>query len=183
MFGTGKIPRAIGVIFKDEKGNQHKAFISRRKSSEIILSSGAIGSPQLLILSGIGPKEELEKFNISSVVRNEFVGKGMADNPLNTIFIPSNGPVKQSLIQTVGITKMGVYIEASSGFGQSQDSIQWHHGIVSAEVSCIVIVPCQINYTFKYIALRGSSLILSCLLIQGWAAFHNSSKAQITRSN
>jgi fatty acid omega-hydroxy dehydrogenase len=34
---------------------------------------------------------------------------------------------------------MGVYIEASSGFGQSKDSIQCHHGIVSAEVRNISI--------------------------------------------
>lgn len=135
--GTGKKPRAIGVIFKDELGNQHQAFLTRNKRSEVILSSGAIGTPQLLLLSGIGPKKELKKFNISVVLANKYVGKGMADNPLNTIFIPTNRPVEQSLIQTVGITKMGVYIEASSGFGQSLDSIHCHHGVASAEVSLI----------------------------------------------
>lgn len=109
-------------------------FLSKNPGSEILVSSGAIGSPQLLLLSGIGPKAELEKFNISVVLDNEFVGKEMADNPLNTIFVPTKGPIKQSLIQTVGITKMGVYIEASNGFGQSTDSIHLDHGIASAEV-------------------------------------------------
>ncbi|KAL3528625.1 hypothetical protein ACH5RR_007947 [Cinchona calisaya] len=138
---TGKRPKAIGVIFKDEKGMQHKAFLSRKKRSEIILSSGAIGSPQLLLLSGIGPKKDLKKFNIPMVLNNPYVGKGMIDNPLNTIFIPTNGPVEQSLIQTVGITKMGVYIEASSGFGQSSNSIHCHHGILSAEVGQLSTIP------------------------------------------
>lgn len=142
VFDTrGKRPRATGVIFKDEKGIQHRAFLSRNMRSEILLSSGAIGSPQLLLLSGIGPKADLKKFNIPMVLNNPFVGKGMADNPLNTIFIPTNGPVRQSLIQTVGITKMGVYIEASSGFGQSSDSIQCHHGILSAEVGQLSTIP------------------------------------------
>ncbi|CAI9114326.1 OLC1v1015029C2 [Oldenlandia corymbosa var. corymbosa] len=142
VFDTrGKRPKAVGVIFKDENGKEHKAYISRRKNSEVILSTGAIGTPQLLILSGIGPKDELQKFNISTVLRNEFVGKGMVDNPLNTIFIPLNGPIEQSLIQTVGITKMGVYIEASSGFGQSRDSIQCHHGILSAEAGQLSTIP------------------------------------------
>lgn len=101
----------------------------------MILSSGAIGSPQMLLLSGIGPKSDLNKFNISVVLDNPHVGKGMVDNPMNTIFVPTKKSVKQSLIQTVGITKQGVYIESSSGYGQSKDSIQCNHGIMSAEVS------------------------------------------------
>lgn len=125
-------------MFKDENGNTHKAMLSKRMGSEIIVSSGAIGSPHLLLLSGIGPKAELERFKIPVVLDNEFVGKGMADNPMNTIFVPSKTPVKQSLIQTVGITKLGVYIEASSGFGQSTNSIHCDHGIASAEVSYIL---------------------------------------------
>ncbi|XP_016464354.2 protein HOTHEAD isoform X2 [Nicotiana tabacum] len=138
---SGKKPRAVGVIFKDENGNTHKAFLSKRRGSEIIVSSGAIGSPQILMLSGIGPKKELEKLNIPVVLDNKFVGKGMSDNPLNTIFVPTNRPVEQSLIQTVGITKMGVYIEASSGYGQTEDSIHCNHGVVSAEIGQLSTVP------------------------------------------
>lgn len=132
---VGKKPRATGVVFKDENGVQHEAFISRRQGSEVIVTCGAIGSPQLLLLSGIGPKSDLEKLNISVVHNNELVGKDMSDNPMNAIFVPFNRPVKQSLIETVGITKLGVYIEASSGYGQSKDNITCHHGIASAEVS------------------------------------------------
>lgn len=131
----GKRPKAMGVIFKDENGNLHQAILADKLRSEVILSSGAIGTPQMLLLSGIGPRAHLEEMNISVVLENEFVGKGMADNPMNTVFVPTNTPVEQSLIQAVGITKLGVYIEASSGFGQSNDSIQCHHGIMSAEVS------------------------------------------------
>ncbi|KAL2534078.1 Protein HOTHEAD [Abeliophyllum distichum] len=138
---TGKTPRAVGVIFKDENGKQHEAFLSKGPRSEVIMSSGAIGSPQLLLHSGIGPKTDLENLNISVVLDNEFVGKGISDNPMNTIFVPTNRPVQQSLIQTVGITKLGVYIEASSGFGQSSDSIHWDHGIVSAEIGQLSTIP------------------------------------------
>ncbi|KAL1811323.1 hypothetical protein DCAR_0623393 [Daucus carota subsp. sativus] len=129
---SGK-PRAVGVIFKDENGEHHEAVLSKNKRSEIILSSGAIGSPQLLLLSGIGPKAELEKMNISVVHNNQFVGKSMADNPQNNLIIPFNRPVKQSLIQTVGITREGVYIKAISGFGQSPSSIHYTHDNSSLE--------------------------------------------------
>ncbi|KAK2983809.1 hypothetical protein RJ640_008485 [Escallonia rubra] len=138
---TGKKPNAVGVIFKDENGNQHRAFLSRRQRSEIIVSCGAIGSPQLLLLSGIGPKADLKKMNISVVLDNEFVGEGMADNPMNAVFVPTNKPVEKTLIQTVGITKEGVYIEASSGFGQSSDSIQSNHGMMSAEIGQLSTIP------------------------------------------
>ncbi|XVF74391.1 hypothetical protein PTKIN_Ptkin13bG0106900 [Pterospermum kingtungense] len=138
---TGKRPRAMAVIFKDENGNQHQAFLTNNRRSEVILSCGAIGTPQMLMLSGIGPKAELKKLNISMVLHNEFVGKGMADNPMNSVFVPTKRPVEQSLIQTVGITRMGVYIEASSGFGQSKDSIHCHHGISSAEIGQLSTIP------------------------------------------
>lgn len=138
---SGKRPKAVGVIFKDENGNQHQAFLARNPKSEVILSCGAIGTPQMLKLSGVGPKAELEKLNISVVLDNVHVGKGMADNPMNAVFVPSNRPVEQSLIETVGITKLGVYIEASSGFGQSRDSIRCHHGIMSAEIGQLSTIP------------------------------------------
>uniref|UniRef100_A0A0E0QIQ2 Glucose-methanol-choline oxidoreductase N-terminal domain-containing protein n=2 Tax=Oryza TaxID=4527 RepID=A0A0E0QIQ2_ORYRU len=134
-------PRTIGVEFKDENGGQQHAFLTRNRDSEIIISAGAIGSPQLLLLSGIGPRKELKKHNISVVLRNEHVGKGMSDNPMNSIFIPTKDAPKQSLIQTVGITDGGAFIEASSGFSQSPDSIQCHHGIMSAEIGQLSTIP------------------------------------------
>ncbi|KAF8025705.1 hypothetical protein BT93_F2517 [Corymbia citriodora subsp. variegata] len=142
VFDTrGNRPKAVGVLFKDENGNGHQAFLKNNLQSEVILSSGAIGSPHLLLLSGIGPKADLEKLNITTVLDQEFVGKDMVDNPMNTIFVPTNGPINQSLIQTVGITKLGVYLESSSGFGQSNDSIRCHHGIMSAEIGQLSTVP------------------------------------------
>ncbi|KAL9263228.1 HOTHEAD-like protein, partial [Drosera capensis] len=142
VFDTSGIkPKATGVVFRDENGEYHEALLSTKPGSEVILSSGAIGSPQLLLLSGIGPKADLEKLNIPVVLDNKNVGKNMQDNPLNTVYIPSNKPVQQSLIQTVGVTNMGVYIEASSGFGQSSDSIQRDHGIVSAEIGQLSTIP------------------------------------------
>ncbi|KAJ8958490.1 hypothetical protein NQ318_002284 [Aromia moschata] len=54
-----KTKRAYGVKMIR---NDRQQFVRARR--EIILSAGAIGSPQILMLSGIGPKDHLESFGI-----------------------------------------------------------------------------------------------------------------------
>ena len=47
---------------------------------EVILSAGAIGTPQILMLSGIGDPEELESLGIDTRVKLPSVGKNMTDH-------------------------------------------------------------------------------------------------------
>ena len=51
--------RANGVVF-ERFGREYVAHSSK----EVIVSTGALNTPQLLMLSGIGPREHLEKFNV-----------------------------------------------------------------------------------------------------------------------
>ncbi|MFC2969218.1 GMC family oxidoreductase [Acidimangrovimonas pyrenivorans] len=51
-----------------------------RASSEVILSSGAIGSPRLLQLSGIGPADELQALGIAPVLDQPEVGANLQDH-------------------------------------------------------------------------------------------------------
>lgn len=51
-----------------------------RARNETILSGGALNTPQLLLLSGIGPRDELEKHNIPVVRELPMVGKGLKDH-------------------------------------------------------------------------------------------------------
>lgn len=104
------------MTFKDALGTLHRAFLTRRSKSEIIVSAGAIGSPQILMLSGIGPAHHLQAHDIRVVLNQPFVGQGLADNPMNIVVVPSPIPVEVSLIQTVGITRFGSFIETASGF-------------------------------------------------------------------
>jgi choline dehydrogenase len=50
-------------------------------SKEVILSAGAIGSPHLLMLSGVGSAEPLSKLGISVVVDNPAVGNNLQEHP------------------------------------------------------------------------------------------------------
>ncbi|KAF6832166.1 choline dehydrogenase [Colletotrichum musicola] len=92
LFNTsGGKPRATGVeylvgrsLYKADaryspngpKGEKRTATARR----EVILAGGCFNSPQLLKLSGIGPAEELRRFNIPVLVDSPGVGTNMQDN-------------------------------------------------------------------------------------------------------
>jgi choline dehydrogenase-like flavoprotein len=68
--------RASGVEFR--QGGEIHTFHARR---EIILSAGALQSPQLLMLSGVGAGAELQKFGIPVIHDLPGVGKNLQDHP------------------------------------------------------------------------------------------------------
>ncbi len=69
--------RCTGVTYRHEGGTRRA-----RAARETVLSAGAIGSPRLLLLSGIGPAAELKKLGIRTRVNLPGVGKNLQDHPL-----------------------------------------------------------------------------------------------------
>jgi len=67
--------RAVGVAYK-RKGQEHVA----RARREVILSAGAFGTPQVLMLSGIGAADELQAHDIDVVCELPGVGKNLQDH-------------------------------------------------------------------------------------------------------
>ena len=65
--------RAVGVLYK--KGSKDAHTLELKANKEVILSGGAINSPQLLQLSGIGPSELLKTHGIE--VQHELPGVGL----------------------------------------------------------------------------------------------------------
>ena len=72
--------KCTGVIYK-KAGELHEAFSSK----EVVLSGGAIGSPQLLMLSGIGNAKDLKEHGIDSVVNLPGVGQNLHDHILVSV--------------------------------------------------------------------------------------------------
>lgn len=72
---SGKL-RATGVEFVTTNGA--RGFAKARK--EVIVSGGAYCSPAILLRSGIGPKDEIQKSGISSQVDLPGVGKNLMDH-------------------------------------------------------------------------------------------------------
>jgi choline dehydrogenase len=69
--------RATGVEYRSG-GRVHTA----RAAREVVLSGGAINSPQLLMLSGIGPADHLREVGVDVVHDLPGVGGGLQDHPL-----------------------------------------------------------------------------------------------------
>jgi choline dehydrogenase len=68
--------KAVGVEVQTG-GERFKVY-----GKEIILCAGAIGSPHLLMLSGVGPREHLEEFGIPVLHDLPGVGKNLRDHPM-----------------------------------------------------------------------------------------------------
>ncbi len=74
---SGSKPRAVGVELQQKPG----APLYRVKAkSEVLVCGGALNTPQTLMLSGIGPADELKKHNIAPLVTNEHVGRHLKDH-------------------------------------------------------------------------------------------------------
>ncbi|GMI70267.1 hypothetical protein like AT3G56060 [Hibiscus trionum] len=118
-------PKAEGVIFYDANGRKHTAYLkneSNSRASEIVLSAGAIGSPQLLMLSGIGPAARLRSLGIKVVLDQPMVGRDMADNPLYGLIISYPNSIPLSLATVAGIVDK-IYIETVNGYDFSSLSL------------------------------------------------------------
>ncbi|HUR39933.1 MAG TPA: choline dehydrogenase [Verrucomicrobiae bacterium] len=68
--------RAVGVrVFESGR------YLDIAANREVLLAAGAIGSPQLLLLSGVGPRDEIQRHGISLVHELPGVGRNLQDHP------------------------------------------------------------------------------------------------------
>jgi choline dehydrogenase-like flavoprotein len=110
--------RAIGVEFKQ---NGVKKTIRARR--EVIVSAGAFQSPQLLMVSGIGDRQELEKHSIPVVQHLPGVGKNLQDH-IDFVF----GYKSNNTNDTFGLSIKG----SLRMVGQIQKYRQTHRGMISS---------------------------------------------------
>jgi choline dehydrogenase len=87
--------RAIGVRYL-----QAGAMNEARANREVILAGGAINSPQLLLLSGIGPADKLRKLGIEVIADVPAVGANLQDHLVVVVEYESTNPITLEMAQT-----------------------------------------------------------------------------------
>jgi choline dehydrogenase len=85
--GVGTALRATGVEYRTADGATRVV----RADREVILSGGAIGSPHVLMLSGIGPRAELEAVGVACTLDAPEVGKHLKDHLQVGLMFPAPG--------------------------------------------------------------------------------------------
>jgi choline dehydrogenase len=155
--------RAVGVRLRRGRGGVEVV----RAGREVLLSAGAIGSPQLLLLSGVGPAEELRATGID--VRHDLpgVGRNLQDHPFVTVIwevtdqdtlygadkpkplaewlLRRSGPLSSTVAEVVAFTRTRGGLPAAD--------IQFHmgaayfedHGAETYDGHCMVIAPVLIS--------------------------------------
>jgi len=98
---------ATGVTYDLMGDDTMKAFEAKlNEGGEVIVTSGAIASPQLLMCSGIGPADHLKDHGIPVVHDNPSVGKNFQDHPAAIVSFktPKKGVSVTSKLRLFGYT-------------------------------------------------------------------------------
>jgi choline dehydrogenase len=154
--------RAVGVRVHDRRGER-----VIRAEREVVLSAGAIGSPQLLMLSGIGPAGELGEVGVT--VRHDLpgVGRNLQDHPFVTMIYEvsdhdtlygAEGPraLAEWVLRRTGkltstVAEVVAFVRTRAGLPAAD--IQFHmgaayyedHGAETYDGHCVVIAPVLVS--------------------------------------
>jgi len=155
--------RAVGLRVRSGRRGEEVL----RATREVLLSAGSIGSPQLLLLSGIGPAEELRAVGVQPRHELPGVGRNLQDHPFVTVIwevsdrdtlygaekpkplaewlLRKSGPLSSTVAEVVAFTRTRGGLPAAD--------IQFHmgaayfedHGAETYEGHCMVIAPVLVS--------------------------------------
>ena len=120
--------RATGVqISSGDPGGETRVI---RADREVIVSAGSYGSPQLLMLSGVGPAADLGPFGIP-VVQDLPVGHGLQDHmlcPVNYLtdeesLITAMSPANLTMLRETGRGPLTCNFDEGGGFTQTRSGL------------------------------------------------------------
>ena len=116
--------RAVGVEYIDNAFDRTSVLKARK---EVILSAGAIDTPKLLMLSGIGPAEHLQEFGIEVRVDSPGVGSNLQDHPEAVISWETNEKMVRDATQW---WEIGIFTHTEDPEGAGLPDLMMHYGSV-----------------------------------------------------
>ena len=125
-----------------------------RATKEVILCAGAIASPKLLMLSGIGPAAELRKHGIEVIADLEGVGQNLMEHPHATLKYEVTEPTLNMELTPLAMAKQGLDFlirrrgAITSGF---------NHGIVFASTAATRPDWCDIEMQMIVLGVSAST--------------------------
>ncbi|KAG1665350.1 Glucose dehydrogenase [FAD, quinone] [Nymphon striatum] len=145
--------RAEGVIFSHKSKTR---FI--KASKELILSAGAIGSPQILMLSGVGPAHHLKKLDIKVVQDLPGVGQNLQDH----IMAPINIPLKPNagLVPKRALSFQSIYDFFKNGKGPFTTSAVEAMGFVRSNQVSKDHLGSDLQFHLLTVGISGNSNVL-----------------------
>lgn len=114
--------RATGVEYLSPDGIHSTKLHARR---EVVLSTGAIDTPKLLMLSGIGPADHLREVGVDVLVDSPGVGSHLQDHPEGVIGWDAARPMVQDSTQW---WEIGIF--ATTEPGLDRPDLMFHYGSV-----------------------------------------------------
>jgi choline dehydrogenase len=144
--------RAVGVRYR--QNNEDKVARIGSPTGEVLLSAGAIHSPQLLQLSGIGPAKLLSQHGIPVVADLPGVGENLQDHLQIRLIFECTGPTTNDQVRSwfgqfkmglewllfktgplaIGINQGGCFMRALPDEAKTPD-IQFHVATLSADMA------------------------------------------------
>ncbi|PTR26656.1 choline oxidase [Rhodococcus sp. OK519] len=121
--------RCVGVDVLLKDGIHSRRITARR---EVILSAGAIDSPKLLMLSGIGPAEHLREMGIEVLVDSPGVGSNLQDHPEGVIQWEAEQPM---VTRSTQWWEIGIFSPTEENL--DRPDLMFHYGSVPFDMHTV----------------------------------------------
>lgn len=127
---------AVGIQYTHTKGNEVVRGQSVAARVEVILSAGAINSPRLLELSGVGDTARLQSVGIPVVVDNPFVGENLQNHPVVPLSFETITAGDEGLQTIDGLNRQdpAALSAAMEAYGQQTGPLSKSNGNVMAHM-------------------------------------------------
>lgn len=118
--------QVLGLVMEGTRCVGVRTAGGELRAGHVVLSAGAFGSPQLLLLAGIGPATHLRAVGVEPVLDLAGVGSNLQDHPEGVVIWSTRQPVPEPIVQE---WEVGIFADVLGRDGGDPD-LMFHLGLV-----------------------------------------------------